>query len=474
MGCDGTHLYFDGSSCIAANGKLVAIAPEGSYEDDVIVLTESVDIAKIRSQRSATGSFAQQASNPNHRRLPRIPAAICLSDLPISKSLPSPMFSLHKVQLHDEAENEFASIVPLWMYDILRKTGGTHSGFYLTVSTTVEALAMVAVLSLMAQRIMRGRDCSNSTLFTDTFGSAAAPADHRELTRRLVHCASLEPLDKETRAFLDSVGVNYHSVDVSAFKAAQEECFRSECLADEAIDFDTRKFIGEKCEELLSRKIRQNVRPTGKTLFVLNTSCLDDFMEGTTSRLSSDLTPLGGVSRAHLYAFIKRMRNEESMAIPQVPLVIPKMASFFSAQEIRDLVHLKMEDSLGPVGLFRRLLTTWNTLEPAEIADKVKAYFSQTGRLRRVNQPNSPMLHMDSISHDGYHSDIRPIIYASFSRQFEVIDLLTQRLGNRKNMDSAFTRNIQRRILEFGRVTSEGSSPSTGMIKRLSGNVFRD
>ncbi|KAH0481666.1 MAG: hypothetical protein KVP17_003786 [Porospora cf. gigantea B] len=466
MGCDGTHLFYDGSSCIAANGKLVAIAPEGSYAEDVIVLTENVDLARIRSQRVATGSFAQQASTSNRRRLPRVNANIFVTDVPMSMALPSPMFPLHKVNLHEDPETEMAATVPLWLFDYLRKTGGSHSGFYLTVSSAVEPVAMLCMLATMTENIFGARKKS-PRLYEDAFTfDCSSP---QELMGHMVHCSSLDPLDEETLAFVKSTGATYHSVEMCGFIEAQERCFRQEF--DEELDSDTKKFIREKGEELLSRKVRQRVQRTGKTLFVLNLSSLDDFVDCTTSRVSSDITPMGGVSRTDLHAFIARCRAERP--VPLVPLTFSPLVHF-TTQQLRDVVGLKMEGCLGPVSLFRRLLTCWYELEPTEVAEKVKVYYASTSRLRRVNQPNSPMLHMDRTSHDGYHSDLRPIIYASFARQFRAIDELAELyVHDRVSVDQSLFKMNQKRVESFSRLTTYSKSPGGLAInRRLSRRVF--
>jgi NAD+ synthase (glutamine-hydrolysing) len=46
-GCDGSRLYFDGSSLIVANGKVLAQAPQFSVRD-VEVITATIDLEDVR------------------------------------------------------------------------------------------------------------------------------------------------------------------------------------------------------------------------------------------------------------------------------------------------------------------------------------------------------------------------------------------------------------------------------------------
>ena len=58
-GCDGTRLYFDGSSMITRNGEIYAQAKQFSI-DDVDVDVAVVDLDQIRAARLANHSRVHQ------------------------------------------------------------------------------------------------------------------------------------------------------------------------------------------------------------------------------------------------------------------------------------------------------------------------------------------------------------------------------------------------------------------------------
>lgn len=60
-GCDGTRLYFDGSSLVALNGQLLVQASQFSLLD-VEVVSCVVDLDHVRSYRNSGGSMQEQAS----------------------------------------------------------------------------------------------------------------------------------------------------------------------------------------------------------------------------------------------------------------------------------------------------------------------------------------------------------------------------------------------------------------------------
>merc|ERR1712232_835190 len=69
QGCDGSRLYFDGSSLIYANGNLLAQSSQFSLKD-AEVTTASVDLEQVRSYRGAINSRNVQAASS--KPVPRI------------------------------------------------------------------------------------------------------------------------------------------------------------------------------------------------------------------------------------------------------------------------------------------------------------------------------------------------------------------------------------------------------------------
>ena len=68
-GCDGDRLYYDGSSMIVLNGKIIAMNPQFSLKD-VEVLVATIDLEEIRSFRCSPSRGLQSQSSLKYRRIP--------------------------------------------------------------------------------------------------------------------------------------------------------------------------------------------------------------------------------------------------------------------------------------------------------------------------------------------------------------------------------------------------------------------
>ena len=114
-GGDGGRLYFDGSSIVCVNGKLVAQASQFSLIDVEVILA-TIDLDDIRSYRHGCKSFQEHSSITLDRPLNIVDIDFKLSctcgpvSPPITPRLHSP-------------EEECALGPACWLWDYLRRSG---------------------------------------------------------------------------------------------------------------------------------------------------------------------------------------------------------------------------------------------------------------------------------------------------------------------------------------------------------------
>ena len=124
-GCDGERVYYDGSSLIVINGKVLAQAAQFSL-DEVEVLTATVDIEDVRSYRGrSNNSGLDNTRNEVYRRI-FVDYALTHDDSLVIPA--SPIIDM----FYHTPEEEIALGPACWLWDYLRRSGA--SGFFLPLS----------------------------------------------------------------------------------------------------------------------------------------------------------------------------------------------------------------------------------------------------------------------------------------------------------------------------------------------------
>ncbi len=165
-GCNGTRLYFDGSSLIVLNGQILAQASQFSLKD-VEVITSTVDLENVRSHRNSINSLQEQASRTltfpvidiRHFSL----RSIKLVGNDIEDYAPTPKPLVAKIPVPEE---ECCKGPACWLWDYLRRSGA--SGYLLPLSGGADSAAVAGIVKVMctlvAQEIILDK---NSQVFED-------------------------------------------------------------------------------------------------------------------------------------------------------------------------------------------------------------------------------------------------------------------------------------------------------------------
>ena len=165
-GCDGTRLYFDGSSLVAVNGHLVAQASQFSLRD-IEVVSCVIDLEEVRCYRQASGSMQEQSSQ-SARRFPvvKVPARLCLPLVPsMDRHVPQFHHPFNPAEptpprIHCP-EEECLRGPACWLWDYLRRSAAT--GFLLPLSGGADSSSVCAIvftMCLMAVEAVAENDLS--------------------------------------------------------------------------------------------------------------------------------------------------------------------------------------------------------------------------------------------------------------------------------------------------------------------------
>lgn len=137
-------------------------------------------------------------------------------------------------------------------------------------------------------------------------------------------------------------------------------------------------------------------RSTGGGLLVLGSANVDETLRGYFTKYdcsSADINPIGGISKSDLRKFIAHARDEFDLPILDEFLSAKPTAELepitsdhvqedevdmgFTYDELSTLGTLRKLATLGPFGMFSRLLSVdWIGVSPAEISAKVKRYIA--------------------------------------------------------------------------------------------------
>lgn len=344
-GCDGTRLYFDGSSLIVLNGKVLSQASQFSLQD-VEVVSNVVDLADVRSFRNSGCSIQEQSSLSIAQEsgciYPTIttPFSLVIPPLaggphyPFAPSLPIP------VRVHCP-EEECLRGPACWLWDYLRRSGA--SGFLLPLSGGADSSSVCAIVFtmclLIAEAVANGDatveqqvkkmwpGCESSLTISTTsppMSSVHSSVIHEHaralcnhvLTTVYIGTDNSSSLTRDRASSLSKACNSYHStlyIDTiiravltvfMTVSSAKEPRFllhggtKTEDLALQNIQARLRMVVSYFLAQLLPW-----VRGESGYLLVLSSSNVDECLRGYMTKYdcsSADINPIGGICKADL------------------------------------------------------------------------------------------------------------------------------------------------------------------------------
>ena len=461
-GCDGGRLYFDGCSCIAVNGGLVAQGGQFGLSD-VEVIAATVDLDQVASYRNSMVSLREQASSSTpypsvrvHFSLARDPDTTLLSRT-IEPKIPLPA-------------EEIGYGPACWLWDYLRRSGA--SGYLLPLSGGADSACTAAIVGCMCQLVAEAVNSGDADIFEEAKRvgrysevDAVQMRGHmnpREFAHRIfstIYMGTLSASSKETRqrskTLSSQIGSHHTDLDIDTVVESLVALFQRVTGKRPAFRVDG----GNASENLALQNIQARVRMVVAFLFaqltpwvrgregfllVLGSANVDEGLRGYLTKYdcsSADINPIGGISKQDIRMFLKWAA--EHLKYPELAEVeaAPPSAELeplregekpqideddmgMSYDELSVFGRLRKISRYGPVSMLRACLQLWQGLHtPLAIATKVKAFFRFYAINRHKMTTITPSYHAENYSPDDNRFDHRQFLYrVSWPWQFKKMD----------------------------------------------------
>jgi len=226
-GCDGDRLFYDGSSMIICNGKVLACGSQFSL-DDVEVVTATVDLEEVRSYRSSPsrGMQAQIA-----QKYPRLDL-----DVRLSKKVEDHGYQTigasEPINLKYHApEEEIALGGACWLWDYLRRSHA--AGFFIPLSGGIDSCATSVMVFSMCRLVVAAMHDGNQQVIADARRVAGEsedsqwiPTTPQEFSKRIFCTAymgsknSSSDTRKRAKDLARDIGAYHVNIDIDSVTTA--------------------------------------------------------------------------------------------------------------------------------------------------------------------------------------------------------------------------------------------------------------
>jgi len=468
-GCDGQRLLFNGASCIALNGQMIARTRQFSLEE-VEVAVATVDLDDIRTYRNLIRSRNLRAAAT--RSYTRIPVAFNLSDSLSEMKAPSSFFEWN----YHTPEEEIAHGPSVWLWDYLRRSG--QGGFFLPLSGGIDSSCSAVIVYSMCKMVVTAVQVGEGHVLDDVrriVGDPGyVPTDPRELCNRLFITCYMGSCNS-------SVETKKRAMDLSA----EINSYHLNLVIDTAVSAVLKIFTvvtgfvpkfrvdgGSLRENLALQNVQARMRMILSYLFaqlilwargrsggllVLGSANVDESLRGYLTKYdcsSADVNPIGGISKTDLKRFLSYAAVEYELRSLESILAAPPTAELeplregrlvqtdeqdmgLTYAELSDLGRLRKQSACGPYSTFCKLIHSWKSSNtPAEIAHKVKHFYRCYAINRHKMTVITPSVHAESYSPDDNRFDHRPFLYnAKWGWQFRAIDAYMEPLNKMVDTD---------------------------------------
>jgi len=321
-GCDGDRLYYDGSSLILSNGKVLAQGSQFSL-NDVEVLVSTVDLDDIWSSRASRSRGAQAMEAPQYERI-KVDHHLTRRD-----SIANPRSHATapvEVRYH-KPEEEIAFGPACWLWDYLRRSKA--SGYFVPLSGGIDSCATAAIVFSMCRLVIAAVRAGNKEVIEDARrlcgGEDPSKLNAQEFCNKMFCTCYMgmkvqSSVETRDRARDLAVAIGSHYIDTNidvVFDAIRT-------LISETLKFDPKFKVhgGSHAENIALQNFQSRTRmvlsyglgqliPTVRGgsggLLILGSANVDESLRGYLTKYdcsSADVNPIGGISKTDLKRFI--------------------------------------------------------------------------------------------------------------------------------------------------------------------------
>lgn len=470
-GGDGDILYYDGSSLISMNGKVVAQASQFSL-NDVEVITATLDLEEVRSYRFAPSRGMQANQATPYKRIETDFHLSQIEEDDFSFKPTSPI----KVRYH-LPEEEISLGPACFLWDYLRRS--RQAGYIVPLSGGLDSCSTSVIVFSMCRMVYQAIQEGNEQVIEDLgrivgphkgIGPNWTPSSPQDICHLLFHTVYLgmeTQSSKETRqrAIDLSKDIGAYHIDTNI-----DDIYQGHLSAlDKTLGFTPKfKTSGGSVSESLSLQnlqarsrmvhtylYAQNLaqyrgREGGGGLLVLGSSNVDESLRGYLTKYdcsSADVNPIGSVSKVDLKKFLAWAQTAYSLPILEDFLTATPTAelepitdSYVQSDEadmgityahLSVLGRLRKESRRGPFSIFKHLVDEWKGDMPIrDIATLVKNFHHWYQINRHKQRVLTPGVHLENYSVEDHRHDLRQLLYPPFYQSLaaKAIDALVEKM----------------------------------------------
>jgi len=404
-GCDGDRLYYDGSSLILNNGKVLKQGSQFNLKD-VEVLTATMNLDDIWSARSSRSRGAQSMESHKFQRVS--------IDFNLTSNIMRATTLPIKVQYH-KPEEEIAYGPAAWLWDYLRRS--KCPGFFVPLSGGIDSCATAIIVYSMCRMVIQEINEKNDDVISDVKRLVRSDNINDMTAERLCnkifytcYMGMKDQSSPETRLrakeLSKSIGSNHIDMNI-------DPVYQSiKLLISQTLAFEPKfKIHGGSHEENIALQNFQSrsrmilsyafgqLLPTidGKnkgSLLILGSANVDECLRGYLTKYdcsSADINPIGGISKIDLKSFI--VWSKESFQLPILKQFIdaiptaelePITSNYIQSdekdmgmtyEELNIYGRLRKINKLGLYSMWKKLTIDWrDDYSPRQIYEKVSTF----------------------------------------------------------------------------------------------------
>ena len=408
-GCDGDRLYYDGSSLILNNGKVLAQGSQFSLRD-VEVLTATVDLDDIWSARSSRSRGAQSMEAPRFHRV-KIDYKLTTQGHPMNQR---PRATEIKEPRYHKPEEEIALGPACWLWDYLRRSKA--SGYFVPLSGGIDSCATAVIVFSMCRLVVDAIDRGDQQVIEDAKrlcggddprGLSAQEFCNKIFSTCFMGMKAQSSAETRGRAKDLAVAIGSHHIDTNidvVFNAIRT-------LISETLGFDAKFKIhgGSHAENIALQNFQSRTRmvlsyglgqllPTVRGgsggLLILGSANVDEALRGYLTKYdcsSADVNPIGGISKTDLKRFIAWAEHAFDLPILQSFIdatptaeLEPITSDYIQSDEVdmgmtyNELSvygRLRKVNKFGLYSMWQKLAVDWqDRCTPREVYQKVRDF----------------------------------------------------------------------------------------------------
>lgn len=452
-GCDGDRLYYDGSSLILSNGRVLAQGSQFSLRD-VEVLVTTVDLDDIWSSRASRSRGAQAMETEPFER---IKVDFRLTD---HKSFRNSRFPISKPfdPRYHKPEEEIALGPACWLWDYLRRSKA--SGYFIPLSGGIDSCATATIVFSMCRLVIQEIQQGNKQVIEDAQrlngGEDPTKLTAQEFCNKIFHTCFMgmeqqSSVETRSRAKDLATAIGAHHIDCNidaVFNAVKT-------LVSETLKFEPKfKVHGGSIQENLALQNFQSrtrmvlsyglgqllptVRGGSGGLLILGSANVDESLRGYLTKYdcsSADLNPIGGISKTDLKRFIAWAEGAFDLPILQSFLDAVPTAELepitkdyvqsdeidmgMTYEELSVYGYLRKVNKFGLYSMWQKLVVDWQDRHtPREVYKKVRDFMYYYAINRHKMTTITPAYYAEQYAPDDNRFDLRYVQHHSLRCQF--------------------------------------------------------